>query len=328
MTALDQYAFAKAAADAVRADELSKLAGYAAANRYANTYTSAGNNAVQAEILAQRNREENQRSYAASQQAAQAQKNREAELRVQDANIGRLMQGRATTPWEQAQEYSAARAQYFGYGSTPTSPQSTQKPNAPQPTIQMQQAKDTRIPWSTRVQTYADYLRRTQPSLNPIYARNEAIALIGPDPATVPVKVVPVAKPSLRPDQEALLARQALNRETARLDEIGRSLAAAKNPAAASQAEYAQRVLAFGNAPAVTPPSTVPKPLSVRAPITRTLETVAYQEDIAVAALREAIAKGAVLASIVKKASSNKNKSKKPTGSKSTSKKPLTKLKK
>lgn len=333
MTALDRIAFAQAAAAAVRADELGRLAGYAAANRYSNTYTSEGNNAVQAEILAQRNRDEAKRSFAASQQAAQAQKNREAELRVQEANIGRLMQGRATNQWEQAREYAAARAQYFGYGSTPTSPTSTQKPNAPQPTIQMQQARDTRTgSWSARVQTYTDHLQRTQPGSNPIYARNEAIAWIGPDPAAVTVKAAPV-KPPLQVAEEARLAQQARDRETARLDEISRAMTAAKNPAAASAAAFAQQVAAFGNAPAVPPPPaiskpTYAKPIDVRDPIARTLETVAAREASAVAALREAIANGAVLASIVAKVQPKKNQPKKTKGSKSGSKRPISKPKK
>jgi hypothetical protein len=208
----------------------------------------------------------------------------------------------------------------------PTAPQNT---TTPPPPFQQQQATNPGIPWSTRVQTYGDYLAGVKSwwtdtpieKLKRAEGRRLAIAYIGPEP--VPLKAGPYKSPE-QLAEEARVAKQALDREIARMDEIGRVVAAAKNPVAASQAEYAQRVLAFGNAPAVTPPSTVPKPLSVRAPIARTLETAAYQEDIAVAALREAIAKGAVLASIVKKASSNKNNLKKPTGSKSGSKKPLT----
>jgi hypothetical protein len=196
----------------------------------------------------------------------------------------------------------------------------------------MQQARDPQTgSWSARVQAYTDYLLRTSIN-NSTYARNEAIAWIGPDPAAVTVKAAPVKTP-LQVAEEARLAQQARDRETARLDEISRAMTAAKNPAAASAAEFAQQIAAFGNAPAPPPPPAIPKPtyakpIDVRDPITLTLETVAAREASAVAAVREAIANGAVLASIVAKVQPKKNQPKKTKGSKSGSKRPITKLKK
>lgn len=217
---------------------------------------------------------------------------------------------------EAAEKYAQLSAGYgFQPASTPTIPQ---KPGTSPPIIQMQQARDTRTgSWSTRVQAYTDYLRRTQPSLNPIYARNEAIAWIGPDPATVPVKAAPV-KPPLQVAEEARLAQQARDRETARQDSIGKAVAAAKDPTGASNAAFAQQIAAFGNAPAL--PAPVPKPVYNK--------TADYLNNSAVAAFLQAIANGAVLASIVKKAPLKKNQPKKPKGSKTGSKRPISKLKK
>ena len=216
---------------------------------------------------------------------------------------------------EEAQRYAQLSA---GYGFTTTQP--TTPPPLP---WQQQQAPNPGLPWSTRVQTYGDYLAGVkswwtdtpEQKLKRANGRRLAIAYIGPEP--VPVKAGPYKSP-LQVAEEARLAQQARDRETARMDSIGRAAAAAKDPTGASNAAFAQQIAAFANAPALPPPA--PKPVDNK--------TADYLNNSAVAAFLQAIANGAVLASIVKKAPPKKNQPGKPKGTTIPGKKPISKLKK
>lgn len=255
----------------------------------------------QAIALRDRNAAAQSREFIARSNAAVAA-DQEKLKRISDVPYGRYMAEKEQEDRVRNQErdkQDAAHAMWRNGGYPPgyhvaAAAQKYREEAQPGPTIQMQQAQDTRIPWSTRVETYAKYLQmsrqRSNPGQNPIYLRDEAIAYIGPDPATVPVIKGSYKSPA-QLAEEARVAKQVNELRRA----FDAAFEAAKDPAAAAAAAYAQRIVAFGNAPALPP---------------------------------QAIANGAVLASVVAKAPLKKNQPKKPNGNKFGSKKPLNKLKK